>query len=115
MEGGENERRRLGRSRQEACFWCASRRLASRRECLSDSEEKPPRMAAEANEGGPGRSKQEACFWCASRRLASRRECLSDSEEKPPRMAAKTNEGGPGRSKQEACFFREGQKSSREV
>ena len=62
MEGGGSERRRPSRSKQEACFWRASRRLASRRERLSDSEEKPPWKAAKANEGGSEE---------ASRRLAS--------------------------------------------
>ena len=52
MEGGGSERRRPSRSKQEACFWRGSRRLGSRRERLSDSEEKPPWRAAEANEGG---------------------------------------------------------------
>ena len=61
-DGGGSERRRPGRSMQEACFWYASLRTRIPKRALSNSEEKPPRMAAEANEGGP----EEAC-----RRLAS--------------------------------------------
>ena len=64
MEGGGSEHRW---PLEEASWRLASGgvrvyKLAYRRECLSDSEEKPPRMAAKTNEGGSEE---------ASRRLAS--------------------------------------------